>query len=38
MGFICGSRNYRFCQMPDAEGVFKRLSKLIYEQYGTTEA
>ena len=38
MGFICGSRNYRFCHMPDAEGVFKRLSKLIYEQYGMTEA
>lgn len=36
-GFICGSRNYRFCSMPDAEGVFKRLSKLIYEQYGATE-
>ena len=38
MGFICGSKNYRFCHMPDAEGVFKRLSKLIYEQYGATEA
>ena len=38
IGFICGSRNYRFCSMPDAEGVFRRLEKLIYEQYGTTEA
>ncbi|MBR1760629.1 MAG: hypothetical protein IJ741_05555 [Schwartzia sp.] len=38
MGFICGSRNYRFCPMPDAEGVFRRLEKLIYEQYGMTEA
>lgn len=36
-GFICGSRNYRFCSMQDAEGVFKRLAKIIYEQYGTTE-
>ena len=33
-GFVCGSRNYRFCPAEDAEGMYLRLMNIIHEQYG----